>query len=114
MKLSERFAPMDFICFAAPAVKERAFGAVELFVERGVGTLEKFEFFKAASVTIEETSVGLEVFWAADDAREFGRRGRRGEAVEGEEDEVFERLPGTEQLHAHTSYGRPARPRGRA
>ena len=85
MKLSERFAPMDFICFAAPAVKERAFGAVELFVERGVGTLEEFEFFKAASVTIEETSVGLEVFWAADDAREFGRRGRRGDAVEGEE-----------------------------
>lgn len=84
MRLSERFSAMNFTTGAAPAVNERAFGAIELFVERGVGALEELEFVEAARVTIEEPGVGLEVFRATDDARKFVGRGWRGYAVEGE------------------------------
>ena len=85
MRLSERFSPLNFITCAVPAVNQWAFCAVELFVKCRVGAFEELKFLEPARITIEETGVGLEVFWATDDPREFSGRGRSRDAVEGEE-----------------------------
>jgi hypothetical protein len=68
MRLYERFSAVNFVCCAVPTVEERTFGAVELFVECGVGALEELKFFESVGVTIEKTGVRLEVFWTTDDA----------------------------------------------